>query len=114
MNIKIVGIKNRGNLKKERIIIKALSNLDLGYYIVFLTKMTGEKSFSSEPKKVFWFPDKEINKDDLIVLYSKKGKKSIKENESGNTTHFFYWNLENPVFEDDKSHAVVIEANGWA
>ncbi|GLB47994.1 hypothetical protein [Neptunitalea lumnitzerae] len=113
MNIEVVDIKDRGNKVKERIVLKALSNLDIGYYIVFLTTKTGENSFSSTPKNIFWFPDKDINEGDLVVLYTKSGKNSIKDNKSGNRTHFFYWGLTPPVFENKNKIAVVIESSGW-
>lgn len=113
MKIEIVDIKDRGDKSKERLVIKALTDLDVGYYIVFLTKKIGDESFSSIPDRVFWFPDKRVKEGDLVVLYSKSGTNSIKENKSGNTTHFFYWNLPSTVFEDDKKIPVIIEANGW-
>ncbi len=113
MNIELKYIKDRGNKVKERIVLKAKTDLDIGYYMVFLTKKTGEESFSSDPEKVFWFPDKEVKEGDLIVLYTKPGEKSIKENKSGNSTHFYYWALDTPAFGDKKKVAVIIEAKGW-
>lgn len=113
MNIEVVDIKNRGERNKERLVLKALSDLDIGYYIVFQTTKTGENTFSGNPERVFWFPDKEVEEGDLIVLYSKKGKNSSRQNKSGNTTHFFYWGQEPPIYKDEKKMAVVIEAKGW-
>ena len=50
----------------------------------------------------FWFPDKEVKKDDLIVLYTKKGKSSVKTNPSGNVSHFLYWELDQSVWREDR------------
>lgn len=113
MNIEVIDIKDRGNRQKERLVIRAITNLDIGYYIVFQTRKTGENSFSGNPDKIFWFPDKEIHEGDLIVLYSKDGKESTRKNKSGNTTHFFYWGEEPPIFDSEDKIAVVVEAKGW-
>lgn len=113
MNIEIVDIKDRGNKNKERLVLKAKANLDIGYYIVFLTIKTGADSFSSNPEKIYWFPDKKVQEGDLVVLYTKTGTDSSTLNKSGSTSYFFYWGLSSAAFKDEKKMPVVIEAKGW-
>jgi hypothetical protein len=113
MDIEIVGIKEKGNLDKERIVLKALSDLELGFVMVFLTVGIKGKSFTSTPESVFWFPDKQVSKGDLIVLYTKKGKNTEHKNAGGNTSHFFYMNIDKHYFDTPDKIAVLIEANGW-
>lgn len=113
MNIEIVEIKDRGNKSKERLVLKAKSNIDIGYYIVFLTQKTGADSFASTPESTYWFPDRKVQEGDLIVLYTKTGKDSSTLNKSGSTSYFFYWGLNSPAFKEEKKMPVVIEAKGW-
>lgn len=113
MNIKIVAIRDKGIVDKERIVLKALSNLDLGYFMIFLTSKLGDTTFEGSPDKVFWFPDKEIKKDDFVILYTKSGRSTEIINKNGTKSHFFYWELNPPIFNKPNKIAVVIEANGW-
>lgn len=113
MNIEIVGVKEKGNIDKERIVLKTLSDLDIGFFIIFFTEKVGDNEFASGPKQLFWFPNKKINKGDLVVLYSKEGKEAEKLNTNGNTAHFYYANFKTSYFNDENKVLAVIEAADW-
>jgi hypothetical protein len=91
MNIKFRSIEDSENLDKERIIFSVVETDFLGTYVVFKSRKTGEKVVSSTVEKTYWFPDKDVKKGDLVVLYTKAGVNTETKNEDGTTTHFFYW-----------------------
>lgn len=109
----LVEIKERGSLNKERIVFRATVDIDLGYYLVFIVHVINDTSFSSAPEAVFWFPDKEVKKDDLVVIYTKSGTNTFKKNSSGVISHFFYWGLAESQFNDSTQIPVLLEAKGW-
>lgn len=113
MNIEILGVKEKGNKNKERIVFKALSDLDIGYYMVFFTEKLEENAFNGNAKHVFWLPNKEIKKGDLVVLYTKHGKESEKTNLNGDTSYFYYVGLENPFFNNSIKVPALIEVKAW-
>lgn len=106
MNIKLTSIKDNQNLDKERIIFSVVENDFLGTYIVFKSRKTGEKVVSSAVEKTYWFPDKDVKKGDLVVLYSKAGVNTETKNVDGTTTHFFYWRSSELLWSDPTAAVV--------
>ncbi len=113
MNIVINKIVDRSDLEKERIIFTVKEDDFLGAYLVFKSKKTGEKMVSSETKGTYWFPDKDVKKGDLIVLYSKKGINTEKKNTDGTTTYFFYWGSTNVLWNDSVDAAILLRLQEW-
>lgn len=112
MNLQIEGIRDPGNLAKERVVFKALKDIDIGYYIVFSSISTGPDQFSSGVRHTFWFPDQEVRANDLVVLYTKSGNSSkLKKDET--TSYFFYWGLSEPIFKVADDLIVLTEARTW-
>lgn len=112
MSLNIASIKNRGDLNGERIVISVNSEVDIGNFLVLQTGVRNDNP-TTRVKRCFWFPDREVSKGDLIVIYSKKGEKKEKKNPSGSTTHFFYWSSEEPLWIGENSAAVLIKADSW-
>jgi len=114
MNLKIDQIKNRGEIARERIVFKVTNDLELGTFIVFKTDKFDDNSFSGNPEELFWFPDKIIKKDDVVVLYTKDKEEIERLNPSGNKSHFFYWGHEKALFSNQDKIVVLIEAKNWS
>lgn len=114
MNIKIGRIVDRGNLEKERIIFSVTENDFLGAYLALKTKKTGEKAISSKTEATYWFPDKDVKKGDLVVLYSKKGINTEKTNTDSTTTHFLYWESSNVLWNGSEDAVVLLRLQEWA
>ncbi|MCV9930210.1 hypothetical protein OIU83_21305 [Flavobacterium sp. LS1R49] len=110
MKLDIKSVKDRGT-NSERLVIQVLEDCDIGDYISFVTKRIDDK-ISIVIENPFWFPDKKVEKGDLIVLYTKSGNTSFKVNKDESKTHFFYRNMDNPVFIEDK-YALLLEAKNW-
>jgi hypothetical protein len=113
MKLKISGIENVGDLEKERVVLRSTADQDVGGYVVFKTKKTGENRISPKVSDVHWFDDKLVKKDDWILLYTKTGTYSSTNNEKGNTSHFFYWNKTEPLWNENKSAAILLYVDEW-
>lgn len=112
MAIVIQSIGDKGLLSDERIGFRVSSPSNAKNYLVFSTEKTG-RGFHHLSKNVFWFPPQEITARDQIVLYTKSGQDSIKQNSDGSKTYFYYWGLDKAIFKFDESIVVLAQLNTW-
>lgn len=113
MTVTISSITNAGELDRERLVLKVEDDLDIGKYAVFCCKKSSETAVSAgNIPAAYWFIDKPIKKNDLVVLYTKSGKRSEKNNSGGNTSHFFYWGKSESIWNSDY-RAVLIESRSY-
>lgn len=113
MSLNIKYIKNNGSSKDERIIFDVLENCDVWKYLVFDTTYNEASAVSNKLRHHYWFPDQEVEAWDLVVLYTKKGKDTYKNNASGNKTWFFYWWLEKAIINNQKDCILLVKAESW-
>lgn len=113
MNLKIVGIKDAGIASKERLVLKVLRDDDIGYYVVFDTTFLGDGKVSNKVKHSYWFPDKEVQAGDLVILYTKQGFMNEKKHKNGFISHFFYWGLEMTVWNKEGDCVVLLQVDDW-
>lgn len=113
MKLKIERIENAGILEKERIVLRVLTDDEIGRYIILKTKKMGGTAVSSNPSAVFWFSDKKVAKDDWVVVYTKTGVNSSAVSDTGNFTHFFYWDKNLPMWNNPDDAIVLIHSDGW-
>lgn len=111
MKLEIRDIKEKGT-DEERLVLAATEDCDIGKYFAFLTKKNAQNIVFTNIKNPYWFPDKLVKKGDLVILYSKKGTDSSKENKDGSSSHFYYRNLVSPIFIENY-FALIVEANTW-
>lgn len=113
MNIEIKKIVDEKKIQKERVVLEVIADDFLGFYILFKTKETGEGKVSSKTKGTFWFPDIEIKKGDLVVLYSRAGINKARVNKDGTTTHFFYWQKKDTIWNESNDAIVLLKSSDW-
>jgi hypothetical protein len=114
MNLEIRAFADAGDLSKERIVLKALTDVDVGDYAILRSGVaSGGGAPTSGRKAAYWFADVEVKANDVIVLYTKKGSRSSKLLDSGRTAHFFYWGKDEPLWADQKFGAVLVEITNW-
>ena len=113
MKINIQTIVDRGVLDKERVVFEVQEDDFLGGYLVLKTKKTGESTVSSITRGTYWFPDKDVKKGDLVVLYTKKGVNTEKKNTDGTTTHFYYWQKEEVLWGVDEDVVLLARLQDW-
>jgi hypothetical protein len=112
MNLSISKVRFPGDLERERVVIEASKDAEVGRYLILRSRSDGKTYFGGKIQASYWFPDDEIKAGDLVVLYTKKGKRSTKSNNDGTTSHFFYWGLQTPVWGPETA-AVLVRTADW-
>ena len=113
MNVEIVGIRNPAELDRERIVLRALTDTDIGDYLVLRTRTRSDGVRAGRVQESYWFRDKRVHAGDLIVLYTKNGAAREKRNDDESITHFFYWGLSEPFWSTSNSAAVLVRLREW-
>jgi len=113
MNIVIRRVADGGVIDKERVVLHAESDDDIGRYILFESTYVTEGTISSNMRNMLWLPGILVNAGDLVVVYTKNGNNKSRTNSDGSKTHFIYWGLDNPVWNRDDACAVVLEISDW-
>jgi len=111
--VEISSVADPGVGEKERLVIKALAEVDIGKYAVFVSSVSSSGSPTAGWKTAYWFPDAAIKSGDLIVLYTKSGESSKKDLGSGRTAHFYYWGLDKTLWGTGKKTAVILRIAEW-
>ncbi|OHX34410.1 hypothetical protein BJL95_17225 [Methylomonas sp. LWB] len=112
MNIDIQSVADKGNLDKERLILKVTADTDTGDYLVIQTGFSnGEVTIGTY--NTFWFPYKAVSAGDLVVLYTKSGRENIKELKGSKKAHFFYWGLSSTLWGKNDRAPVLLHAPEW-
>jgi hypothetical protein len=114
MNLEIRSFADAGDLSNERIIFKALTDLDVGDYAVFRSAVGANGNLPISGRKMaYWFPDTKVKANDLVVLYTKTGSVSSKPLDLSRTAYFFYWGRSEALWGDKQFGAVLLEIAGW-
>lgn len=115
MKLRIVSATDHGELDKEHITLAANDALSLWNYMLSDSTFHGDGSVSNKHRHVFDFDELNaitLNKDDLVLLYTKKGKYSIHTLSGGNKAYFIYWGLDETVWNKNGDKAILIEVAG--
>lgn len=112
MNLTISSIADRGDAQKERLVLRAIVDLDVGEYAIFRT-MIHDGQATASVDRVFWFPTKLVRAGDLVVLYSKTGEDKDRAQKGGGTVHFFYWQKERPQWAQRGLGPVLVHTPNW-
>lgn len=112
MMLEISSFADPGVHEKERLILKALSDVDIGKYGVFRSAVSEDEPISGT-KAAYWFPDKRIKAGDLVILYTKQGKSSKKEISGGHTAYFYYWHRKESLWGTGQKAAVLFRIAEW-
>jgi predicted Mrr-cat superfamily restriction endonuclease len=110
MNLELRGIENIGDLDRERVVMRAIQNVDIGDYAVLRCNPAENGVASGNVPGAFWFLDKTINKGDLVVLYSKSGVSSAKTG-LHRVTYFYYWGKSQSQWTDHK--IALVHTSSW-
>ena len=113
MNIKILGIKDAGNLEGERIILIAEDDVDIGNYMTCYVKETGKTTISTDIQSPFWFPNTKLKKGDKVVVYTREGQRGRKGGVNGSSVYFYYRNDKEPLCRETTIGGIVLEISDW-
>ena len=110
MFIKIKYIRDAGDIDNERLVLQTILDCEIGNYLTSVSTETNNgNSVLSGIRSTYWFPDGTIPAGSLVVLYTKQGKNSVKNNNDGSKSFFYYRNETVPVFSDPNSCAIIFE-----
>lgn len=112
MKLRFSSFADAGQPQKERLVLKAYEDTDVGEYLIMISSASADGRATAGRKITYWFPDKEVKAGDLVVLYSKHGTQSEKRREAGGTVHFFYWGLEGAQWSSECG-AVLLRSAEW-
>jgi hypothetical protein len=112
MNIERPYIRDRGILQSERVVLRIVAPTNIGEFAVFRAA-TADAAVTTDVSRVFWFPDGQAKSGDIVVLYTKEGINKERANKGGYTSHFFYWGLNQAIWEDPDVAAVVVHIDEW-
>jgi hypothetical protein len=108
-----LSIANPGDLSRERIVFRALSDMNLGQFAVFCCH-TDEQGqlYAGDLVATYWFSNTQIKKDDVVVLYTKEGKRKEKLLPDAAMSHFYYWGRAETLWHGG-TRAVLVYAEQW-
>lgn len=112
MKLELRSIVAPGDLKNERLTLRALTSLDVGDYLVAQTMLI-EDYPTTNFDHMIWFPFKQVEKGDLVVIYTKSGESREKPLSKGNTAHFYYLDLSSAIWDDPTKGAIVLHTPTW-
>ncbi len=113
MKINIKRAHDIGIRDKERIVLNVLEDCNCGSFILFDTTYVDENQISNQVRHSFWLPDKDVQKGDLIVIYTKRRNDSEKVNADGSKTHFIYMGLDITIWNENGDAATLVEISDW-
>ena len=112
MRLQIQFVADKGNIKRERLVLRVLRDADIGDFILMRTRFEGNQ-VTTEVVNTLWFPYSEVKTDDIVVVYSKSGRDRQKTIEDDRTAHFFYWGQNSPLWADESVAPVLLYAPEW-
>ena len=113
MNLKLQSIADKGDLAKERLVIKVLKDTNIADYVVLRTGYGTDGSPTTKVHNTLWLASKKLSAGDLVVVYSKAGKNNSKELSEERNAHFFYWGSTAPLWGVTDKVAVLLHAPEW-
>ena len=109
----VAQIADAGDHEQERISFKAAAATDVGRFAIFRTVGRKDGLVSTAVRDVFWFPDKRIAADDIVVLYTKSGSMNSSL-ANGTNVHFFYWGKHEAMWAKGNGYdLVLVETANW-
>lgn len=111
-SLKFSSFADAGDLTKERLVLRADADLGVGQFAILRSRKSSTGATAGK-KPAFWFPDKDVKRGDLVILYTKSGKSSVKALEGDRTAHFFYWGEESAFWGEDGFGAVILKVETW-
>jgi hypothetical protein len=113
MNFVIKEIEHAGDLERERVVFNVLKEDNIGFYLLLHAGATDGGKATGRVRGTFWFPDKKVKGNDLVVLYTKGGYSRRGINADGTSTYFYYRGLREAVLKKSNSAVVLLKATDW-
>ncbi len=112
MKINIQSIADKGDLQKERLLLRVSADTDIGDYTVLQSGFADE-SVLSNVYHAFWPPYRKVKEGDIVVIYTRSGQDNKKKLGSGSHAHFYYWGLSKPIWNNKDRAPVLMHSPNW-
>ncbi len=113
MKLKISSIHGHGDASKEYVVLDVNEDCIASYYIIADTTYTSPGYISNKHRHVHRFVRADLKAGDVVILYTRVGSDEVKKHPDGSATHYRFWNLKTPVWNDDGDGAILFEINDW-
>lgn len=88
------------------------SETDVGDFAIFRAKSKGRKVYANISDAI-WLPDFQAKAGDLVIVYTKAGRRGEKVNKDGSTSNFVYWGEPTALWDDENFVPVLVEIATW-
>ncbi len=115
--LKIIKIRDAGTLASERVVLRADKAVDLIEYLVLNAMSVAPKAVRDLNQHVFWFPRYDVAAGDFVRLYSRSGKRQVRDGTYGDESaryHDFFWGKSTPVWTATSNAVVLVELAEWS
>lgn len=110
IDLQIRHVHNASTPKGEYVVLQATADTNLHYYAVVDSTFNADGSMSNEHRHVYFFPGKEVKKDDYIVLSSGTGTNgAIGIFTNGNSYYEYFWRSDICIWNDGGDNASLIK-----
>lgn len=108
--LELVAVRGVGTAE-ERVMMRALEDVDLGDYIVTDSTYRKDGVVSNKARHVYEFAKKRIAAGEWIALRSRKGTYNVTTLDDDRTPlHLFYWGLDYRIWNEDGDNAWLLLA----
>ena len=92
-------ISNTGNKATEYVKFFATEDCNLGHFVIVDNTYDAQGNPSNKLRHFYAFPNHPVKKDDMIVLWTRKGTNDVvTKNQTHKPQHNFFWNLNEHVW----------------
>ena len=104
-----------GYFAEERVVLRPTVKMNLMDYVMLpMRSASGASDAEDLNTLAYWFPDKEVEPGDFVLLYTKTGNDHTFTDANGQAVHVFYWNKEAAVWKDPASVVAILKISEWA
>ena len=108
--IKVVLVKNSGDLKSEHVFLQVDEDCNLGDYVLTDSTYGSHDKPSNKLRHVFFFPRMDVKKGDYVSLWTKEGTYEKATTTTKKPLHRLYWGLKETVWNIDGDKAFLLTA----
>lgn len=109
--LSLVGVFDRGQGNKERVVYRTQRRLNLGEYLVALGASQPDGTVTPLQDSMLWLGDELIDSGCLVFVYSGPGKRRVTE-ANGEPSVVIHWGRKTTVFQNSTIVPVVLHVSG--
>ena len=115
MRLELKGVIERGVANKERVLLVVLVPANLSYYTLLHTVAVGVNTNTLRPggHPAYWFPTQWVGPRDHVIVYTRSGTDKAVRRPDGGTNYFYFWGLNQTIWQDPMSRVVLFEHQTW-